>query len=101
MTSDDLVAVDAAVKKMSRLAGRLGSGDSECHVQRSLAELTGALGRREAPEVPLDRVVSSVRQLQHARQNGLRRDQQRGAVGIERLLEAIQEDLLPILRRGH
>jgi hypothetical protein len=101
MTADDLVAVDAAVKKISRLAGRLGSGDSEIHVQRSLAELTGAIGRREAPEVPLDRVVSSVRQLQHVRQNGLRREERRGALGVERLLEAIQEELLPILRRGH
>jgi hypothetical protein len=101
MTQDDLVAADAAVKKISRLAGRLGSGDSESHVQRSLAELTDAIGRREPPEVAFARLASSVRQLQRARENGLRRDEQRGAVGIERLLEAIQEELLPILRRDH
>ncbi|MGH9313477.1 MAG: hypothetical protein ACRD1S_09790 [Vicinamibacterales bacterium] len=100
MTPDDLASVDAAVKKISRLAGRLGPGESEIHVQRSLAELTAAIGRQEEPAHAIDRLLSSLRQLQGSREHGRRRDEQRGAVDIERVLEAIQEELLPILRRS-
>lgn len=100
MTRDDLAAVDAAVKRISRLAGRLGPGESENHVQRSLAELTAAIGRQEEPVHAVDRLLSSLRQLQRSREHGRRRDEQRGAAGIERVLEAIQEELLPILRRS-
>jgi hypothetical protein len=100
MTPDDLAAVDASLKRVSRLAARLGSGESENHVQRSLAELASAIGRQEELAPPLDRLMVSLRQLQQSRDRGRRRDEQRGAAGIERLLETIQEELLPILR-GH
>lgn len=100
MTPDDLAAVNAAVKKVSRLAARLGCGESETHVQRSLAELTAAIGRQEELAHAFDRLATSLRQLQQSRERGRRRDEQRGAVGIERILEAIQEELLPTLRRS-
>jgi hypothetical protein len=99
MTANDLVGLDAAVKKVSRLATRLGPGDPEGHVRRSLAELATAIGKQEDSAHALDRLVQSLRQLQSSRESGRRRDQQSGAVGIERVLESIQEDLLPRLRR--
>lgn len=99
MTPKELAGLDAAVKKVSRLATRLGSGDPEGHVRRSLAELTDAIGKQEQSAHAVDRLVQSLRQLQTSRDDGRRRDQQRGAAGIERVLEAIQEDLLPMLRR--
>ncbi|HEX2344026.1 MAG TPA: hypothetical protein VHI98_26385 [Vicinamibacterales bacterium] len=98
MTPTDLTGLDAAVKRVSRLATRLGSGDPEGHVRRSLAELTDAIGKQEQSAHAVDRLVQSLRQLQSSRDRGRRRDQQRGAVGIERVLESIQEDLLPRLR---
>jgi hypothetical protein len=49
--------------------------------------------------VALDRLLASIRQLQGTRHSGRRRDEQQGALGIERILEVIQEDLLPALRR--
>lgn len=98
MTPDDLAAVDASLKRVSRLAARLGPGDPENHVKRSLAELASAIGGQQELAPPLDRLMVSLRQLQQSRDQGRRRDEQRGAVGIERMLETIQEDLLPILR---
>jgi hypothetical protein len=43
--------------------------------------------------------VASIHQLQLQAQGGRRRDQQHGAAAIERLLDVLQEELLPELRR--
>jgi hypothetical protein len=99
MTPNELAGLDAAVKKVSRLAYRLGPGDAEGHVCRSMAELTDAIGKQEQPAHALNRLVQSLRQLQTTRKDGRRRVQQHGVAGVERVLESIQEDLLPVLRR--
>lgn len=98
MTPNDLSALDAAVKRVSRLAARLGAGDAESHVQRSLAELAAAIGRQDPLAHSLDRLATSLRQLQMSREHGLRRVEQHGAIGVERVLETIQEEIMPLLR---
>jgi hypothetical protein len=81
------------------LAERLPSGTSAEGVRRSIAELAFAAECGAGVEDALRRLVDSLRLLEHRQAAGLRREFQRGAPAISRVLETLQEDLLPALRQ--
>jgi hypothetical protein len=100
MTDDRAARIDAAVQRIITYAERLPPGGGEHHVQVSARELASACARGEGVRAAVDRLASSVRQLQTERSEGSRRRERHDAQAIERLLEALQEDLLPELRRS-
>jgi len=93
-------STDDALRKVLALAQRLREGDGEDHIRASARELQSACARGEGVRAATDRLSSSVRQLQAELSNGSRRREQHDAVGIERLLEVLQEELLPPLRQS-
>ena len=93
-------ATENAVRKVLALAQRLREGDGEDHVRASAREIESACARGEGVRTAVNRLSSSVRQLQAELSNGSRRREQHDALSIERLLEVLQEDLLPTLRQS-
>jgi len=93
-------SAEDALRKVRALALRLREGDGEDHVRASAREVESACARGEDVRTAVDRLSSSVRQLQAELSNGSRRREQHDALGIERLLEVLQEDLLPTLRQS-
>ncbi len=82
---------------MLRLAERLPSGASEDDVRRSVCELIEAdAGPEQADKVA--GLLNSIVQLKKERELGLRRAQQAGAPAIDRLLEALRQEVPPILQ---
>ena len=101
MSAPDLTPpTEDALRKVLALAQRLREGDGEDHVRASAREVESACARGEGVRTAVDRLSSSVRQLQAELSNGARRREQHDAPSIERLLEVLQEDLLPTLRRS-
>ena len=98
-SQDATVRIQAAVGTIVALAERLPSGDVEHHVKASAHELEGACSRGEGVHEALDRFTTSIRQLQTELAVGSRRHEQHDTPAIERLLEGLQEQLLPELRR--
>jgi len=90
-------AVETALQAVTALIGRLPPGTDEGHVRRSADELRLAVAQREAIRPAVDRLLQSVRDLQHASLSGRRRDYQSGTESVDRLVEAIQQRLLPAL----
>jgi hypothetical protein len=90
----------SAVQHVTSLAERLPAGELERHVAVSAQELARACSDQEGVFAAVDRLVEGIRQLQLARSQGARRQEQHGAAAVERLLEAFQEELLPELRRA-
>jgi hypothetical protein len=95
----DLFLVDAALLAVDRFAGRLADGDDVSHVQRTIDELRTAFSEKAAIEPAVDRLVKSLQGLQAARIAGSRRDFLRGSWSVGRLVDAVERDLLPALRR--
>lgn len=95
-----MTTLDAAVQSIVERAGALPSGDAEHHVVASVRELQRACAEREGVEGAVHRLMESVRQLQAQHARGRRRQQQHDAPAVERLLESLQEELLPELRRS-
>lgn len=101
MSVPDLTpSTDDALRKVLALAHSLREGDGEDHVRASARELESACSRGEGVRAAIDRLSSSVRQLQADLSHGSRRREQHDAVGIEHLLEVLQEELLPTLRHS-
>ena len=101
MSAPDLTpATENAVRKVLALAQRLREGDGEDHIRASARELESSCASGEDVRAAIDRLSSSVRQLQAELSNGSRRREQHDALSIERLLEVLQEDLLPTLRQS-
>ena len=100
MSVPDLTPSTDALQKVLSLAQRLPEGDGEDHVRASARELESACSRSEGVRAAIDRLSSSVRQLQAELSTGSRRREQHDAVDIERLLEVLQEELLPTLRQS-
>ena len=98
--SDDPSPLIPALEHLETLAARLGKGSSEDHVRRSVAELSATLRSGSLVGPAVERVMSSVRQLQDEALAGSRRDQQASMLPIERLLDALQRELLPALQRA-
>ena len=73
-------------------------GDAEHHVQTCTHELAASCSRREDVRAAVDRLVAAVSQLRGALMDGSRRRERHDAAAVERLLETLQEQLLPELR---
>ena len=99
MPDEDLERVLSAIQAIEKFAGRLPEGDIEGHIRRSAHELTLAYEQRRRVEATFERLTQAVRQLdEHNTTGRLRRDFENEAPLVARLLEAIQEQLVPALK---
>ena len=98
-TSPEPERVAAALRALIARAEALPPGDLERHVQACAHELTAACVRRTGIRAAVDRMAAGVAQLQAALAQGSRRHEQHEAPAVERLLETLQEQLLPQLRK--
>ena len=97
---DDRLATLAILEHLETLASRLDSGSSSDHVRRSVGELCGAVREGRPAAGGVQRVMSSITQLQGEEGAGTRRHQQAAQPAIRRLLSALQEELVPALQRA-
>jgi hypothetical protein len=101
MPDEDLERVLLAIQAIETFAGRLPEGDVEGHIRRSAHELTLASEQRRGVEATFERLMQAVRQLgEHNTTGRLRRDFENEAPLVARLLEAIEEQLVPALKRA-
>ena len=91
--------VTTALSLMIARAAALADGDVERHVQICARQLASSSLRRVDVRDSVERLVAAVQMLQEALRNGPRRRAQHDIVAVERLLEVVQEELLPQLRR--
>jgi len=75
------------------------SGHAE-GVQRSLVQLIDATGRGTGIEDATSRLVIALRHLDGRHRGGKRREFQRSVPALGLVLETLQEELLPALRRA-
>jgi hypothetical protein len=99
VADEDFTSVEAALQVVAKFARRLTAGDAEGHVRRSVDELCAAVAKKEEIRFAVDRLLRGLRSLDDARTAGSRRDFQTESPAVDRLLEAVQEELLPALRR--
>ena len=99
MPDQSFLLIEAALQAVERFAGRLLVGDAEGDVRRSVDELRAAVATKEGVEPAVDRLLQSLRGLHAAGLAGRRRDFQRDSPSVDRLLEAVEQELLPELRR--
>ena len=95
MPHEDLEGVLSAMQAIEKFAGRLPEGDVEGYIRRSAHELTLAVEQRCGVEAACERLMQAVRQLDEYTTGRLRRDFENEASSLTRLLEAIQEQLVP------
>jgi len=88
-----------ALQAVEKFAGRLLVGDVEGDVRRSVEELRTSFATNAAVEPAVNRLLRSLRGLHSAGLAGRRRDFQRDSLSVGRLLEAVEQELLPALRR--
>lgn len=101
MPQEDLEGVLSAIHAIEKFAGRLPEGDVEGHIRRSAHELTVAVEQRCGIEAACMRLIHAVRQLdEHHTTGRRRRDFENEAPSVARLLEVIQEQLAPALKRA-
>jgi hypothetical protein len=101
MPHEDLEGVLLASHAVEKFAGRLPEGDVEGHIRRSAHELTLAVEQRCGVEAACGRLMQAVQQLDEYNTTGrLRRDFENEAPSLTRLLEAIQEQLVPALKHA-
>ena len=101
MPDEDLERVLSAIQTIETFAGRLPEGDVEGHIRRSAHELTLASEQRRGVVATVERLMQAVRQLdEHNTTGRLRRDFENEAPLVARLLEAIEEQLVPALKRA-
>jgi hypothetical protein len=99
MPDEDFASIEAALQVVEKFASRLTVGDAEGHVCRSVNELCAAVTKKEGIEPAVDRLVCGLRGLHDVRAASRRRDFGRESPAVDRLLDAVQEELLPALRR--
>jgi hypothetical protein len=99
MPDEDFTSIEAALQVVKKFASRLTLGDAEGHVRRSVDELCAAVTKKEGIESAVDRLLRGLRGLDDAHAASRRRDFGREAPAVDRLLDAVQEELLPALRR--
>jgi hypothetical protein len=90
--------VAVALRALIACAEALPSGDAERHVEACAHELAAACVQRADVRAAVDRLTRAVTQLQGVLLDGPRRRQQHDKAAVERLLESLQEQLLPELR---
>jgi hypothetical protein len=97
---DDPDTMLLILQRLEALAERLDVGSGAGHVRRSVRELSEAVARRHCVGLAFERVLSSVRQLQGEERTGRLRDAREPLAHAERLLDAMQQQLLPALQRS-
>lgn len=91
---------DPLRRLIDEFAARLPDGEREDDVRRALARTQVALRENRDIESAIRELVTSLHQLDEDTVGGRRREFQRNAPAVGRLLEALQEELLPFLRRS-
>ena len=99
MSGEDFTSIEAALQVVEKFASRLTVDDAEGHVRRSVDELWAAVTTKEGIEPAVDRLLRGLRGLDDVRAASRRRDFERESPAVDRLLDAVQEELLPALRR--
>jgi hypothetical protein len=92
-------ALEPLHRLIDEFASRLPEGEREDDVRRALARTHVALRESRGVESAVRELVTSLHQLDEDAIGGRQREFQRNAPAVGRLLEALQNDLLPILRR--
>jgi hypothetical protein len=100
MCAADSEPLDAAVRLVELFAERLPQGEREDEVRRSLTGTLIAVEAEHGVEDAVRQLVGALHQLNEDYVGGRRREFQRNAPAIGRLLEALQEEFLPLLRRA-
>jgi hypothetical protein len=90
----------AALATIEAFAVRLPAGACEDYVRRSILELLAAADQGSGVEEAVRDLVAALHQLDEDQVGGLRREYQRNAPALGRLLESIQEEVLPALRHA-
>jgi hypothetical protein len=93
-----LAEIDTALARIERLADELRA-DPDGHVRRSIEELRAAFAAREQIEPAVARMRDSLQMLGRGNREGSRREFQRRATGLDHLIEVMEKELLPSLRR--
>ncbi len=100
MDATDSEPLESACRLLESFARRLPQGAREDDVRRALTSALIALRERRGVEDVVRHLVSALHELDEGAMSGKRREFQRNAPAVGRLLEALQEDLLPLLRRA-
>jgi hypothetical protein len=100
MDATDSEPLEAACRLLEAFADRLPQGAHEDDVRRALTTALVALREQHGVEDAVRHLVSALHQLDEGAVSSTRREFQRNAPAVGRLLEALQEDLLPLLRRA-
>lgn len=100
MDATDSELLASAGRLLETFAQRLPQGAHEDAVRRALTSALIALREQRGLEDAVRHLVTTLHQLDEGAVSGTRREFQRNAPAIGRLLEALQEDLLPLLRRA-
>ncbi len=99
MTDEDFTSIEAALQVVEKFARRLTVGDAQGHVRRSVDELCAAVTKKEGIEPAVDRLLRGLQGLDDPSAARRRRDFGHESPAVDRLLDAVQEELLPALRR--
>jgi hypothetical protein len=99
--ADELQPVSVALRTLVARADALPGGAVERRVQLCAHLLAAACIRRTGVSAAVDRLAGSLAQLQATLSAGTRRRHQHDAPAMQRLANALRDDLLPLLRRGN
>lgn len=100
MPPENSQLLESAYRLVDTFARRLPQGEREDEVRRSLADTLLALRDARGVEDAVRQLVQTLHQLDEGHAGGARREFQRNAPAVGRMLEALQEELLPLLRRA-
>lgn len=100
MSTAEPEALESACRLVEAFALRLPQGEREDEVRRSLKGTLAAVHTRHGVEQAVRQLIGALHQLDEDALSGRPREFQRNAPAIGRLLEALQENLLPLLRRA-
>jgi len=100
MGAGDSEPLESACRLIEGFGDLLPEGAREDDVRRSLTGTLLALREERGVEGAVRQLVDSLHQLDEDAVGGRRREFQRNAPAVGRLLEALQEELLPLLRRA-
>jgi hypothetical protein len=98
--AEDRSATAQILQRVQAAAERLGEGSAADHVRRSVRELSRAVEQSAGVGRALERVMSSVRQLQGEERAGRLRHAREALATAQRLLDTLQQELLPALQRS-
>jgi hypothetical protein len=98
MRTADPEPIQSACRLVEEFAERLPPGEREDHVRRSLKGALMALRTERCVEDAVRQLVAALHQLDEDAVGGRRREFQRNAPAVGRLLQALQEELFPLLR---